>query len=73
MRTGPRLTKEEALSFLLTHIVVEKDQPFEMNQSNLFTIMSLAAEAESRVNKEEGVIPHEVIEEIAADFIAANS
>ncbi len=69
MRTGPRLTKEEALSFLLTHIIVEKNFAFEMNQTNLFTIMSMAAEAESRVNKEEGVIPHEVIEEIAANFI----
>jgi hypothetical protein len=64
-----RLTKEEALSFLLTHIVVEREQTFEMNQSTLFTIMSMAAEAESRVNREEGVIPHEVIEEIAAEFL----
>jgi hypothetical protein len=40
-----------------------------MNQSTLFTIMSMAAEAESRVNREEGVIPHEVIEEIAAEFL----
>lgn len=64
-----RLTKEEALSFLLTHIVVEREQTFEMNQNTLFTIMSMAAEAESRVNREEGVIPHEVIEEIAAGFL----
>lgn len=64
-----RLSKEEALSFLLTHIVVERGKSFEMNQLNLFTMMNMASEAESRVNREEGVIPHEVIESIAADFI----
>lgn len=64
-----RLTKEKALSFLLTYIVVEKERTFEMNQTSLFTIMSLAAEAESRINRENGVIPHEVIEEVAARFL----
>lgn len=63
-----RLSKEEALSFLLTHIVVEKGQRFEMNQGSLFTLISMAAEASDRVNSEDGVIPHEVIEAIAADF-----
>lgn len=65
-----RLSKEEALSFLLTHIVVEKGHSFEMNPTTLFTIMTMAAEAESRINAEEGVIPHEVIEDIAADFVS---
>lgn len=63
-----RLTREEALSFLITHIVVEKGRAFEMNQATLFTLMNLASEAEGRVNKEEGLIPHEVIEELAAGF-----
>ena len=67
MRT--RLTREEALSFLLTHIVVERQHVFEINPTTLFTIMQLASEAESRVNSEEGVIPHEVIESIASRFI----
>lgn len=65
-----RLTKEEALSFLLTYIVVEKNHSFEINQLTLFTLMNMAADAENRINKEEGVIPHEVIEAIAADFLA---
>jgi len=65
-----RLTKEEALSFLLTHIVVEKEHRFEMNPASLFTLMNMAAEAEMAVNQQEGVIPHEVIESIAADFLA---
>ena len=64
-----RLTREEALSFLLTHIVVEQQHSFEINATTLFQIMQLAAEAETRINKEEGVIPHEVIETIAREFI----
>lgn len=64
-----RLSKEQALSFLLTHIVVDKLHHFEMNQLNLFTLMSLASEAENRIEHEPGVIPHEIIEELAIPFI----
>jgi len=68
--SGNRISRPEALSFLLTHIVVEKGYAFEMNQSALFTLTTMATEAENRINQEEGIIPHEVIEEIAADFMA---
>lgn len=66
---GNRISRPEALSFLLTHIVVEKGYTFEMNQSTLFTLTTMASEAENRINQEEGIIPHEVIEEIAAGFM----
>lgn len=68
-----RLSKEEAISFLLTHIVVERRIDFEMNQANLFAIINLAAQAEAKLGREEGLIPHEVIEELAAEFIAQQS
>jgi len=64
-----RLSREEALSFLLTHLVVERQYAFEINQESLFRIMNLAAEAESRLAEEEGLIPHEVIEQLAIRFI----
>lgn len=64
-----RISKEEALSFLLTHIVVEKSHSFELTPATLFSLTTLAAEAESRINEEDGVIPHEVIEAIAARFL----
>jgi len=64
-----RLSKEEALAFLLTHIVIERESSFEMNQLNLFTLMNLAAEAKQRIDSEEGCIPHEVIEESAVPFL----
>ncbi len=63
-----RLNKEEALSFLLTHLVVERGETFEMNPLTLFHLMHLAAEAENRMQQEQGVIPHEVIEEITDGF-----
>ena len=65
----PRLSREAALSFLLTHIVVECELSFEMNPMSLFALTTVAAEAESRINNEQGAIPHEIIEELAMPFI----
>lgn len=62
------MTKQEALSFLLTHIVVEKRHHFELNPATLYRLMTLADEAEETINNSEGVIPHEVLESLAADF-----
>lgn len=64
-----RLSKEEALSFLLTHIVVEQAHNFEMNQLTLFNLLNMATEAQERLSKENGLIPHEVIEQVAVQFI----
>lgn len=63
-----RLSQQEALSFLLTHLVVERRVSFEMNQMTLFRLLSLASEAEEMVNREDGVIPHEIIEHVARQF-----
>lgn len=68
MRNTGRITKEQALSFLLTHLVVEKQQSLELTPQSLFAMMALAAEAEEKVNQEEGVIAHEVIEDLAKRF-----
>jgi hypothetical protein len=64
-----RLTKERALSFLLTYLVVDRQQSFTMDQITLFNLSNLAAEAEIRLSEEEGLIPHEVIESLADQFI----
>lgn len=65
-----RITKEQALSFLLTYIVVEKQCSFAISPQTLFSLVTLASEAEERINKEEGIIPHEVIEDLAENFMA---
>lgn len=63
-----KLSKEDALSFLLTHIVIERNSPFEMNQINLFRLTQMATEAVALIEQEDDIIPHEVIEKIALGF-----
>ena len=63
-----KLSKEDALSFLLTHIVVEQNCTFEMNPANLFKLTHMAAEAVNLIDQKEDIIPHEVIEDIALNF-----
>ena len=65
-----RITKEEALSFLLTYLVVEQGRTVELDTVTLFNLNRIAGEAVTVVNNEEGLIPHEVIEEAARAWIA---
>ena len=69
MPRSHRLTKADAVTFLLTYIVVENGKSFEMNALNLFHIMSMAATAVEQAHQQENSIPHEIIEEIAQPFI----
>jgi len=65
----PRPKKEEVLSFLLTYLIVERQQTFTLNQMTLFNLSNLAAKAAARLASEEGLTPHEVIESLADPFI----
>ncbi len=67
-----RISKEEALSFLLTYLIVDRQLSFELNQLVLFNLTNLAAEAALRLSEEEGLIPHELIETLAEQFIESN-
>ena len=64
-----RLSKEEALSFLLTHIVAEQGHCFEITQIRLFELMNLAAHAVNQIDTSEEIIAHELIEGLASEFI----
>ena len=64
-----RISKEQALSFLLTHIIVEQNTPIQVDQLTLFNLLNLADQATSQINQSEGIIPHEVIESLAAEFL----
>ena len=64
-----RISKEEALSFLLSYLIVDRQQVFELNQLTLFNLTNLAAEAELKLSQEDGLIPHELIETLADQFI----
>jgi len=64
------MTRQEALYFLLTHIVVDKNHHFELNSQSLFTLMSIAGDAEQSLGEAQDLIPHEVLESLATEFIA---
>ncbi len=64
-----RVSKEEALSFLLTHLIVERGLTLELDQVGLFTLSNLAQQAAEQISGSEGVIPHELIEQLAAEFL----
>ena len=65
-----RVSKEEALSFLLTHIIVERGITLELDQLALFTLSNLAQQAVEQIAETEGAVPHELIEELAAEYLA---
>ena len=64
-----RITREEALNFLLTHIVVERNTNIELNQLTLFQLSNIAQSAVEQISQAEGIIPHEVIEQLAAEYL----
>jgi hypothetical protein len=64
-----RITREEALSFLLTYIVVEQDQTLALDQFALFNLTNLALKAVDEMTDGEGIIPHEVIESLAKEYL----
>ena len=64
-----RISKEEALSFLLTYIVVEKNHHLVLDQLALFNLTNLALKAVDEMTGSEGIIPHEVIESLAKEYL----
>lgn len=64
-----RITRDEALSFLLTFLVIEKSQELKIDQLALFTLSNLAQQAADKINSEDALIPHEVIEAFAGKFL----
>ena len=64
-----RISTAEALSFLLTYIVVDRGITLELNQLNLFTLSNLAQRASEDISNTDGIIPHELIEELAEEFL----
>jgi hypothetical protein len=64
-----RISKEEALNFLLTYIVVERGQAITLDQLGLFNLSNLALRAVEQINASEGIIPHEIIESLGAEYL----
>lgn len=68
-----RITKEEAVSFILTFIVVEQNHPLHLDQLALFELMNIAAQGAQQINSTEDVTPHEVLEELAQEYLDAHT
>ena len=66
-----RITREEALSFLLTYIVVEQNHHLVLDQLALFNLTNLALRAVEEMADSEGIIPHEAIESLAKEYLDA--
>ena len=64
-----RFTKDKALSFLLTHIIIEQSRELQLDQLMLFTLSDLAQQAADTINSDDDVVPHEAIEVIANNFL----
>ena len=65
-----RISKADALSFLLTYLIVEQGKSLELDQLHLFRMNSLAQRAADEINATDGAIPHEIIESIAAEYLS---
>ena len=69
MKTKERINKAEALNFLLSHIIVERRESLVLDQFGLFKLNSIAQRAVDAINLSNEVIPHEVIENLADEYL----
>ena len=64
-----RIKKAEALSFLLTYIVVHQGHTLSLNSLSLFKLTRIAEQATDEINASEDAVPHEIIESVANIYL----
>ena len=64
-----RISRAEALSFLLAYIIVELDVSIELDQLGLFNLNKVAQRAVDEISNSDDIIPHEVIERLAKEYL----
>jgi len=69
VKAKERINKAEALNFLLSHIVVERGESLHLDQFGLFKLNNIAQRAVDAINLSNEVIPHEVIENLADEYL----
>ena len=69
MNVKERINKTEALTFLLSHIVVDREHSLNLDQLTLFQLTAIAQQAAEAINRSDETIPHEVIESLAEEFL----
>lgn len=64
-----QFSKNDAITFLLTHIVVDQAQPLPLTPAQLLSIMNLSEQATTSIEQNEHIIPHELVESMAGGFL----
>ena len=69
MKRKERINKAEALNFLLSHIVVDRGHSLNLDRRGLFKLTSIAQRAADTINQSDEIIPHEIIETLADEYL----
>jgi len=64
-----QFSKNDALAFLLTYIVVDQARSLHLTPALLFSIMNLSEQAATTIQQNEHIIPHELVESMAGEFL----
>ena len=69
MKQQERIKKTEALSFLLTYIVVDQGHTLPLDSLSLFKLTRIGERATDEINASEDAVPHEIIESMADVYL----
>ena len=69
MKQQERIKKTEALSFLLTYIVIDQGHTLSLDSLSLFKLTRIAERATDEINASEDAVPHEIIESMADVYL----
>ena len=69
MKLKERTSRAEALTFMLSHIIVDRGHSLTLDQLSLFKLSAVAQRAADTINQSDETIPHEVIENLADEYL----
>ena len=69
MKQQERIKKTDALSFLLTYIIVDQGHVLSLDSLSLFKLTRIAEQATDEINASEDAVPHEIIESMANIYL----
>ncbi|MBT3425211.1 MAG: hypothetical protein HOL98_09940 [Gammaproteobacteria bacterium] len=64
-----KFSKNDAMAFLLTHIVVDQAQSLQLTPALLLSIMNLSEQAATTIQQNQHIIPHELVESMPGEFL----
>ncbi len=64
-----KLSKYDAMAYLLTRIMVDRAQPLNLTPALLFSAMNLSEQAVETIQQHKQIIPHELMESLTEEFL----